>query len=423
MPANSDRRAPVAVRDSRTVPSRRVSGGLRGATLVAVAVVLLNVSTYGFTIVAAHLLGPEDYGEVAALLGLLLVVNVVGLGLQTTGARRLTHAGPESVAGVNHELAVLTRWAGPGLGALCLLATPAMVPAFHLDHWLTAVAVALTAVPQTTLFAQAGILQGLRRWGSLAAVYAGNGIARVGFGVGAMLIHRSALSAMLGTLVGFTVSTLLGAALVRRVGLPRASGRVPVRAAFVEMAHNSHALLAFLAVTNVDVLVARGALPEHSAGLYAAGLILTKSVLFLPQFVVVLVFPSLAAGGTERARGRQWALALVGALGLVAVGGAAVLHGLALLFVGGHQYAAIETSLWQYGLLGTVVALLQLLVYDVVARQDRASVFLLWLAAAAIVAAAAVVTAPGQLLHWVLAVDVVATVAVGAVSLRRPAAS
>ncbi len=60
-----------------------------------------------------------------------------------------------------------------------------------------------------------------------------------------------------------------------------------------ETFHNSNALLAFFALSNVDILVARNVLGEHQAGLYAGGLILVKAVLFLPQFVVVLAFPSM----------------------------------------------------------------------------------------------------------------------------------
>ena len=76
----------------------------------------------------------------------------------------------------------------------------------------------------------------------------------------------------------------------------------PGRARGSETLHNSHALLAFFALSNVDILVARNVLDEHQAGLYAGGLILVKAVLFLPQFVVVLAFPSMADAAESRRR-------------------------------------------------------------------------------------------------------------------------
>ena len=51
---------------------------------------------------------------------------------------------------------------------------------------------------------------------------------------------------------------------------------------------------------NCDVVLARTVLDEHDAGLYAAGLILTKAMLFLPRFVVVVTFPSMATAHERR---------------------------------------------------------------------------------------------------------------------------
>ena len=51
---------------------------------------------------------------------------------------------------------------------------------------------------------------------------------------------------------------------------------------------------------NCDVIVARNILDGHDAGLYAGGLILTKAMLFLPQFVVVVAFPSMSTAHERR---------------------------------------------------------------------------------------------------------------------------
>ena len=72
------------------------------------------------------------------------------------------------------------------------------------------------------------------------------------------------------------------------------------RALWRETLRNSHALLAFFALSNADILVARNVLDAHQAGLYAGGLILVKAVLFLPQFVVVLAFPSMSDAAAAR---------------------------------------------------------------------------------------------------------------------------
>ena len=46
------------------------------------------------------------------------------------------------------------------------------------------------------------------------------------------------------------------------------------------------------------------------------------------------------------------------------------------MFVGGEQYAEIESRLWMFAILGTLLAMLQLLVYSVLARQGPRSALL-----------------------------------------------
>jgi O-antigen/teichoic acid export membrane protein len=391
--------------------------GLRSASYVTAAVVVLNLGTYAFTIAAAHWLGPEEFSAVAALMGVLLVVNVVGLGLQTTSARRISRAAAGDLPTVEAELLAVTYRAAPLLGLVCLLAVPLIDAAFRLDSWTTAATVAVIAGLQTAFFGQAGVLQGQRRWPAVAWIYGTNGLGRVGFGLLGMAIEPPALGAMLGTAAGSVLPLVVGSwALRADPATPRRPG--PLRGVVAELARNSQALLAFLALSNVDALVARDSLSEHRAGLYAAGLILVKSVLFLPQFVVVLAFPAMAAGGEERREIHTRALVMVTVLGGAVVLGVLALQPVALLFVGGHQYADIGDRLWLFAVLGTVLSLLQVLVYDVVARQHHRAVLGIWVAVAVIGAAAGFVASAPQLLAWVLVVDGPVLLGLGLLSRR-----
>ena len=147
-----------------------------------------------------------------------------------------------------------------------------------------------------------------------------------------------------------------------------------------EVARSSQALLAFFALSNADVIVARNVLDGHDAGLYAAGLIMTKAVLFLPQFVVVVTFPAMSTPRERRralVRGRAaWSAGSASSPSP----GAYLLSPLAMIFVGGGEYSEIESRLWLFAVLGTLLSMLQLLVYAVLARQGRRSVYAPWAA-------------------------------------------
>jgi O-antigen/teichoic acid export membrane protein len=185
----------------------------------------------------------------------------------------------------------------------------------------------------------------------------------------------------------------------------------------VETFHNSHVLLAFFALSNADIVVARNVLGEHQAGLYAGGLILTKAVLFLPQFVVVIAFPSLSTAA-ERRRALSTSLSLVAVLGAVATAGAALLPRLALVFVGGSKYDELAGRLWVFAILGTILSMLQLLVYAVLAQQGQRAVYLVWGAFVTMVGVGLTTTDLRDLLPVVIGVDAALLAVLFLLSLR-----
>ncbi len=359
-----------------------VRGFLRSGSAMAVSISVANVATYGFTLIAARALGPHEYGAVAALLAAMLVIGVLQLGLQATAARRVS-AEPEHRAEIEHEIVRVGWRASLALGLILLALSPLVERLLRLDSVITAIWLAVAAVPLNLMGAQAGILQGERRWGALSLVYLAVGIPRVAVG-GAFIAWRPdqtaaiagvALSAVFPTVVGWWA--LRSGERFVPDQTQAAERRHPTRDILREIAHNSQALLAFFALSNADILVARHALDSHRAGIYAAGLILAKAMLFLPQFVVVVAFPSMS---TESGRGPalRRSLLLVGLLGVVGTLGAFFLRSLALVFVGGSAYAEVSDRLWLFALLGTILSMLQLLVYAVLARSGRRPVLLVW---------------------------------------------
>lgn len=379
-------------------------GLLRSGAGIAVATGIMNVSTYGFVVLAARMLGPAEYSAVASLMGLLLVVNVVSLGLQATAARQVA-AHPER----RHEIAVdtmaTTYRTALALGALCLVLTPVIAWGLSLDSWYAAAMIGLSAIPLTVMGGQAGLLQGEHRWRPLAAIYLALGLGRLVVGVGCMLLIGSSFGAMLGVAIGAWLPALAGAVSLGRLVVPRPPRHRTRRGrSFLsEGATNSHALLAFFALSNLDVVLARALFDAHEAGLYAGGLILSKAVLFLPQFVVVVAFPSMVSSANQH-RMYLKALLVVSVLGVLATVGAGLLSGLAVAFVGGTAYTEIRPYIWLFAALGTLLAMIQLMVYEIVARQHRAPVLVLWVGLAAVAVAAGSVDTGLALLQGVSAV-------------------
>lgn len=393
-----------------------VSRFLRSGSSIAVAMGVMSVATYGFTMVAARILGPGSYGAVAALMATLLVIGVLQLGLQATAARRIS-AEPEHVAQIERVIMRVTVRASLALGALMLVLTPLVNWILRLDSLPTAALVGVTAVPMTIMGGQAGILQGERRWWPLSVLYIASGVPRLFIGTALILWEPSVFNAMLGVAIGAIFPCLVGWYALRHTRQAAADTESHrARPVIFETLHNSQALLAFFALSNTDVILARNVLQDHDAGLYAAGLIVTKAVLFLPQFVVVVAFPAMATAA-ERRRALLRSLTAVAALGAFCTLGAYVASGLAIKFAGGEEYVDIQDQLWLFAILGTFLSMLQLLVYSVLARQGQRSIYLVWGALIALVLGGLLADHLDSLLTVVMIVDGLLFGALLAVSL------
>ena len=73
--------------------------------------------------------------------------------------------------------------------------------------------------------------------------------------------------------------------------------------------------------------------------------------------------------------------------------------------------------MWAFALLGAALAMLQILVYSVLARQARRSVYLVWLALGAVVGLGALADTFQQLLGVTLSIDAVLLLVLAGVSL------
>jgi O-antigen/teichoic acid export membrane protein len=351
---------------------------------VAVATSVMNVATYGFTMLAARIIGPSEYGAFVACLNLLVILQVVALGLQATAARRIA-VDLGNVATIEGAILRTTTRVSVAVGALLLVLVPAVDALLNLDSLATAAVVAVAAVPLTLAGGQAGILQGERRWGPLALFYVAGGVPRLVVGTAIILWRPDATSAILGVGLGYLFPLMVGWWALRHRRTPESvAAEHSARSLLVESAHNAQVLFAYFALSSVDIMIARQVLDDHDAGLYASGLIMAKVMLFLPQFVVIVAFPDMASP-TSRRRALIRSLLMVAALGVVMVVAARVLSGLAMVFVGGAEFGEVEDLLWVFAVLGTLLAMLQLQVYAVLARQGRRTVVLVWAALAVVV--------------------------------------
>ncbi len=347
----------------------RATGRVDGL-LVTAGLFAANVASYAFTAVAARALTPAVFGELSALLALLVVGIVPAVSLQTAVALRIARAGSrETPALLGLGLSVAVGWT-----ALGVLVAPALVPLLHLDGVAPALWLAASLAPLTVLGLFHGLLQGRRRFRALAALVCLEGTGKIGGGAAGLLLGGSSEAALAGTASGSAAVALVGWLVC---GRPRPAR--PQRHSAAEALHAAQAVLALVLLVNLDLVLARHHLTGPQAGQHAVGSVVTKIAYWLPQAVGVLALPRLADPAARRGV-LPLALAVCAALDAAVVLGAALFGPAAVVLIGGGAYAGTPVPVWCFALTGSFLALVQLLLFAALAGADRGATAAVWLA-------------------------------------------
>lgn len=349
----------------RPETTRRFATGsaVAGMTMVTVGAMIANLASYLLHLPAGRWLGPAGYGEFASLLAAQLVLAVPALALQTVVAREAVHGS---------SVAVLRRL-GYRCAALAAVVALALVPvvAWALDTSVTGAFGSLVTAPLLVLLAaEQGQLQGRGRFAALSVVLAAAGAAKVVPAVAVLAVGGGPGAALLAGAAGTGVVAVAASLLVGRVG-EETSSRVPGAGAVLRA---SQVQLALIALTSLDLLLARVVLDADSAGLYALGAVATKVAFWLPQAVGVVLYPRMANPAQSAAAVRSALTVLLG-LGAALVAAVAVCAPIVPLLVG-EAYEPVQSLLWVFALQGACLAVLQGALLSAIAgeRTDLAGV-------------------------------------------------
>lgn len=382
-----------------------------GSAVVALGLAVGQVLSYLVNVVGARALGPHEYGELGAVLGLLLIGSVLPLAVQTVVARRVATAQGER----RLDLALGARL-GLVEAAGALLLTPLLAWGFRLDAVAVAM-IALSFLPLTTTAVALGLEQGRQRFPALAVTYAVVAATRSGLALLVLATGGGVRAVGVATVAGSLLGWLAAAALAR---LPLASRHRPAGDAVRETVRVGHALLAMFVLTSLDVLLARVRLTDEGSGQYAAGGILVKIAFWLPQAVAVAAFARMSTGD-RRQVGR--AAVLVGGLGALAALTAWLLGPTVVPWVLGPDYTVAAGSPAVFVLAGSLQALAYLLLMGRLARQDHSAVWAVWGGTAVLVGLAWLLADTPLSLAWCVVSSATVVCLGGLLPVRRRGAA
>src|SRR5213083_1654343 len=371
--------------------ARQHSGGL----YLFIATSAANVLGFGYQIVMARLLRPEEFAVLTALFGILILESISSQVIQSATAKLAAQYRARDEEAALH--AFVRRWAvrvGGGaaaVGLLVALLSGVLAGALALPA-LSVALLGLTLFLALSFTFGLGLLQGLARFVWMGTALIAQAGARLAVGVVLVLAGLGVDGAFTGATAAIALSLVVVAVPLLPLFRAARGSRVthelgPAETRFFAL--SAVVLLAYAALTNIDAVLARSLLRPEDAGAYAGAITMGKIVLFAPIAIGFLLLERTArthALGEDTDRALFLALAFVLATsGLVALAYILVPDFLVPLVVGS-QYPETAKIVGTYGVAALANALLNLWISYFIGRGEMRVGLLLAVAVVAEVA-------------------------------------
>jgi len=338
------------------------------------ATTAVNVSNLVFHVVVSRMLGPKAYGGLGALIGVVMVLQVGMVALQTAvtldvAGNRGTGGGPDGTVCIGPLLRRLTVLAGIGFLAIAA-ASPWLKGFFRLASPVPTILLGAILLPVLTGLVPKGVLIGKLCFRPVAVALVAGAIARPLLGVLFVLAGLGIGGAVAATVASELVTTVFLLLPLRRA-IRAHDGIVPMELKFAQAGPAIVAFTGFWLFVTLDTILARHYLPPVESGYYAAAASTARTVLFLPSAVVLVALPSFASpvrGEAQRALGHS--LVAVGALGMAAATCILLAPRLIVRVLFGQQYLASTAVVGILATSSAGVGLISILINYYLARRS-----------------------------------------------------
>ncbi len=351
---------------------------LPATAVMLLAMGLLNAGNYGFTVLVAHILPPDQFATYAILYGAVILLavpaNVLRLAIVRLATEEAAHSDDNTISAelmtLRRNLFAVVLAGGTVLLFLATLPVFAVTGGASLSSFLLA---GFAAVITFTLYLDRGFLQGGLRFSWIAVTVVAEMGARIGF----LLLLASALNmGLAGTMAALLLGALLANGVSAKIVGRCAQATSESRPATGGQSSLARTLLAYTAVMMavysahtalrwLDVLLVQRLFPADVAGQYAALSFAGKIILFASLGTTETLFTFANKAHRRQEAGEPLlarALLLTAAVGLPILFLYAAAPGPVLEYVFGSSYTGLASSLWIMGLFMFLLSLAGVLI-------------------------------------------------------------
>jgi len=362
---------------------------IQGVIVVGAGLAVPQVLAYAASVIAARLLVPAEFGAFGAMQGITQIGTPIGLAIQAIAARRLV----KNSANKHHDLLKFGLEVSIAVMLATLLISFPLSSIFDIDYLVLVLTIGSIA-PAVFLSAQLGIAQGKEMYLKIALIYVVFGIGRSVSAIIGLFVYAELISVGIGFFGGTLLSVIIAHFILGNSKKFWKTDRS--EKSVKELWKATQTLLALYVLVNIDVLLARIVLTPEESGIYTVGMLVAKIAFFMPQAITVVLFPRMGKNDSSALR-----LAVLGTsvIGAIYIGVTYFASEFVVNAIGGSGYAELYSEVWLFAIEGSLFAVLQVLLYGRIAREDTKVSVLLWIGS--VIATISV---------WAIATDTVITV-------------
>lgn len=304
---------------------------LSDSLIVFIGSTVASVFSYLFNMLMGRMLGPAQYGEMAAILSLLMIVSVGGGVITTTTMYYVGEMyGLGNYAGIRKLLQIFTRSIFFLSISFFLVGAVFAGPIAHffgIDHVVPVIIGFSSLIFGFLIVVSRGILQGTQSFGAFTVT----SILEMALRVTLAVVFVRLGFALNGAIAATVIATVI-TYFVTFVPLQKLWKEVtPTSSTVVHFSRKEvltytvpvfASALCLATLLNLDVILVKHYFPTEQAGLYAAISTVAKIILYITSPIIAVMFPMIME---RRSRGEKHYKMLLFSLGLTVIGAVVIL--------------------------------------------------------------------------------------------------
>ena len=332
----------------------------KGSAIVFAGSMAANIASYLYHLVVGRILGPVAYGELAALLSLSYIFNVITVVLQTVVTKFVAEKSATGMTGEVRSLVLgLTRILGIGaiisIGAL-YFAAPSISGFLHIDDPVVVMFLFAGIAFSFLGIVYSSVLQGKQRFIEGMAVLNVNALLRLLAGI--LAASFGVLTVLMSNTIAVCIATLITMWMIRDVlYAKKPMEQVKVFPLFRASIWTFLSILGISVLNSQDVVVVKHFLPDLESGWYAALSTMGKIIFFASYSIAYVLLPivsSRSAKGTRSSDLIYASLGIVSGISIAITAGFFAFPELALRILYGNTYVGASVYLGLFGVFSSL---------------------------------------------------------------------